>query len=96
MLYLGYKLLVTKEIINVKTRRCQDALSQKVLSRVMYIGDAFLIKQLVCLNKGSTSRANMGTSVIYFCRLVLMAYSEPRFTTRMMLTTKKSEGMIVL
>ena len=47
VLYLGYKLLVTKEIINVKTRRCQDALSQKVLSRVMYIGGAFLIKQLV-------------------------------------------------
>ena len=41
----------------------------------MYIGGASLIKQL-CLNKGSTSRANMGTSVIYFCRLLLMAYFE--------------------
>ena len=30
----------------------------------------------MCLNKGSTSWANMGTSLIYFCRLVLMAYFE--------------------
>ena len=45
-------------------------------------------------NKSRTSRANMGTSVIYFCRLVLMAYFEPPFITDgTMLTTKK---MVIL
>ena len=40
------------------------------------------------LNKGSTSRANMGTSVIYLCRLVLMAYFELPFVIAMMLAMK--------
>ena len=39
-------------------------------------------------NKSSRSRANMGTSVIYLCRLVLMAYFELPFVIAMMLAMK--------
>ena len=96
----AFYLLVTK----APWLYCQGIVSkqqQKILRCIVlksaWEGDIYwCLSHKAGLNKGSTSRANMGTSVIYFCRLVLMAYSEPRFTTRMMLTTKKSEGMIVL
>ena len=48
-----------------------------IVSKSAWEGDIYWrLSHKAGLNKGSTSRANMGTSVIYFCRLVLMAYSE--------------------
>ena len=75
----------------------EEKISGCIVSKSGWEGDIYRrLSHKAGLNKGSTSRANMGTSVIYFCRLVLMAYSELPLTMNIMLTTKKlTTGMIV-